>query len=222
MRSQNAAPPDRHLMTDLATPRLNFPVSWIPSWTATCKQAQRRLAPWVCALTLMLTCPSTWAQATFTVDSPDLQANGPIPLSHVYKGEGCTGDNRSPELWWHNPPAGTKNYAITVFDIDAPGPGWWHWAVANLPGTLNHVPDNASASGVIQQLGAIEARNDFGDDGYGGPCPPSGKPHRYLITVYALSGPDMHLSQGRPAPMYDHEIRMSTIAEAKLIVTYQR
>ena len=111
---------------------------------------------------------------------------------------------------------------MTVFDIDAPGPGWWHWAVANLPGTLDHLPDNASASGAIQHLGAIEARNDYGDDGYGGPCPPPGKPHRYLITVYALSGPDTHLSQGRPAPMYDHEIRISTLAEAKLIVTYQR
>jgi len=171
---------------------------------------------------MLLASPCAWAQSAFTVDSPDLQSNLSVPLDHVFKGDGCSGANHSPELWWHNPPSGTKSYAITIFDLDAPGPGWWHWAVANLPPNLDHLPADASGSGVIKQLGAIEARNDYGDDGYGGPCPPPGKPHRYLITVYAMSAPDTHLAQGRPAPMYDHEIRMGALAEAKLIVTYQR
>jgi Raf kinase inhibitor-like YbhB/YbcL family protein len=209
---RNATSPNRRLSAGRMMPQLNFPASW--------RSTACKLIPWICAL--MLVSRGVWAQTTFSVDSPDLQANMAIPLGHVFKGDGCAGDNHSPELWWHNPPAGTKSYAVTVFDIDAPGPGWWHWAVANLPGTLDHLPDNASASGVIARLGAIEARNDYGDDGYSGPCPPPGKPHRYLITIYALSGPDMHLSQGRPAPMYDHEIRISTVAEARLIVTYQR
>ena len=219
MRSQFAALLGHRLTTGLMAPRPDFSISWTSVWNSV-RRSIRKPSLWICALALIS--PSAWAQTTFSVDSPDLQTNLAMPLAHVFKGDGCTGDNHSPELWWHNPPPGTKSYAITVFDIDAPGPGWWHWAVANLPGTLDHLSDNASASGEVAHLGAIEARNDYGDDGYGGPCPPPGKPHRYLITVYALSGPDTHLSQGRPAPMYDHEIRMSTIAEAKLIVTYQR
>jgi Raf kinase inhibitor-like YbhB/YbcL family protein len=163
-----------------------------------------------------------YAQDTFSVDSPDLQQNASVPPAQVYKGNGCSGANRSPELHWHNAPAGTKAYAVTIFDVDAPGPGWWHWAVTNLPVSLDHLPEDASASGFLKQTGAIEARNDYGDDGYGGPCPPPGKPHRYVVTVYALSGPDTHLAQGRPAPMFDHEIRLEALAEAKLVVTYQR
>ena len=220
MRSRFAAPSGHCLATGLVAPRPDFPLSWASLWNAICKSAMRRLQPWFFALALAST--DAGAQTAFSVDSPDLQPNTAVPLSQVFKGDNCSGDNHSPELWWHNPPAGTQSYAITMLDIDAPGPGWWHWAVANLPATLDHLPDNASASGAIKRLGAIEARNDFGDDGYGGPCPPQGKALRYLITVYALSGPDTHLSQGRPAPMYDHEIRMSTLAEARLIVTYQR
>jgi len=84
------------------------------------------------------------------------------------------------------------------------------------------LPENASASGLIDKLGGVESRNDFGDDGYGGPCPPPGKVHRYLITVYALNGTDTRLSTGRPAPMFDHEIRITALASASLTVTYQR
>jgi len=177
---------------------------------------------WCLILIAGATHQAVWAQTTFSVDSPALQANASMPLAQVFKGGGCVGENRSPELHWHNPPIGTKSYAITIFDIDAPGPGWWHWAVTNLPATLDHVPEDASASGFIRQAGGLEARNDYGDDGYGGPCPPPGKPHRYLITVYALSGLDVHLAPGRPAPMYDHEIRLGALAQAQMTVTYQR
>ncbi len=183
-----------------------------------------RTLKWCLILVLAIgtTDRSLRAQGIFSVDSPALQADAGVPPAQVFKGDGCTGENRSPELHWHNPPTGTKSFAVTIFDIDAPGPGWWHWAVTNLPATLDHLPEDASASGFIKQVGGIEARNDYGDDGYGGPCPPSGKPHRYLITVYALSGLDTHLAQGRPAPMFDHEIHLDALAQAKLTVTYQR
>ncbi len=177
---------------------------------------------WILILTAGMSDRPLLAQNTFSVDSPDLRANAPVPQAQVYKGDGCSGGNRSPELHWHNPPVGTKAFAVTVFDIDAPGPGWWHWAVTNLPATLDRLPEDASASGFIKQAGGIEARNDYDDDGYDGPCPPPGKPHRYVITVYALSGLDAHLAQGRPAPMFDHEINLDALAQARLTVTYQR
>jgi Raf kinase inhibitor-like YbhB/YbcL family protein len=162
------------------------------------------------------------AQPGFAIASSTLQPQGIVPAAQIHDNYGCHGANRSPQLSWRNAPAGTRSYAITIFDLDAPGPGWWHWAVANLPPGLKGLPENASALGLIEKLGGVESRNDFGDDGYGGPCPPQGKAHRYLIKVYALNGTDTRLASGRPAPMYDHEIRITALAEASLIVTYQR
>jgi Raf kinase inhibitor-like YbhB/YbcL family protein len=109
-----------------------------------------------------------------------------------------------------------------MFDQDAPGRGWWHWAVEGIPATVGSLPENASSSGFLKKLGAVEARNDFDIDGYGGPCPPPGKPHRYVITVYALNTADLRLAQGRPALMFDHEIGTATLGSARMVVNYGR
>jgi Raf kinase inhibitor-like YbhB/YbcL family protein len=84
------------------------------------------------------------------------------------------------------------------------------------------LPESASSSGFLTKLGAVEARNDFDTDGYGGPCPPPGKPHRYIVTVYALSTADLRLAQGRPALMFDHEIGTASLGSARMVVTYGR
>src|SRR5215813_3670344 len=126
------------------------------------------------------------AQSVFTVSSSDVKAGGTVNEAQVFNKEDCKGGNRSPQLSWRDPPAGTRGFAVTIYDVDAPGRGWWHWAVIGIPANVNQLPENASASGYLTKLGAVEARNDFDADGYGGPCPPPGKPHRYLITVYAL------------------------------------
>jgi Raf kinase inhibitor-like YbhB/YbcL family protein len=172
-----------------------------------------------------LTDPETGAPASapvFIVQGPALHFNQPIAAAYVYNKNGCDGHNSSPELSWHNAPRGTRGFAITVFDADAPGRGWWHWAVAGIPASVTHLPANASASGFLKQLGAIEARNDFGEDGYGGPCPPAGKPHRYVITVWALKTDDLRLANGRPAPMFEHELAIAALATAQLVVTFGR
>jgi Raf kinase inhibitor-like YbhB/YbcL family protein len=158
----------------------------------------------------------------FTVTSTDLAPGGRVGAAQLFDRGECNGENRSPQLSWRNPPPGTRGYAVTIFDPDAPGHGWWHWAVADLPATVTSLPANASASGFLRRIGASEARNDFGTDGYGGPCPPPGKPHRYVITVYALKGTDLRVAQGRPAPMFEHEIGTLTIGTAQLTVTYGR
>jgi len=75
-----------------------------------------------------------------------------------------------------------------MFDPDTPsGKGWWHWLVFNLPATISELP--AGAGSIFPDLipsTAIQSINDFKEYGYGGPCPPPGKPHRYFITIYAL------------------------------------
>jgi Raf kinase inhibitor-like YbhB/YbcL family protein len=75
---------------------------------------------------------------------------------------------------------------------------------------------------MLRKMGAVESRNDFDIDGYGGPCPPPGKPHRYVITVYALDSSVLDVSQGRPALVFEHEIRTATLATTQLVVTFGR
>jgi Raf kinase inhibitor-like YbhB/YbcL family protein len=163
-----------------------------------------------------------FAQAPFTLTSKDLDPRQPLSIAQVYDSDGCHGKNQSPELQWSGAPAGTKSFAITMFDPDAAGPGWWHWAVTGIPADTHELPTNASASGSLKRLHAVEASNDFARPGYGGPCPPPGKPHRYIVTVYALKTTDLRLTPGQPAPMFDHEIGTTVLGRASITVTYGR
>lgn len=166
--------------------------------------------------------PRALAEGAFSVTSVDLRSGGTVQDAQVFDEGDCKGGNRSPQLSWRDAPAGTRGFAVTMFDPDSPGPGWWHWAVAGIPPGVHQLPANASASGYLKNLGAVEARNDFDTDGYGGPCPPPGKPHHYVITVYALGTSDLRLATGRPALMFDHEIGTATLGSARLVVTYGR
>jgi Raf kinase inhibitor-like YbhB/YbcL family protein len=166
--------------------------------------------------------PHAFAEGTFTLTSSSFKAGGSVQDAQVFNQDDCKGGNRSPQLSWHDAPPGTRSFAVTMFDEDAPGRGWWHWSVAGIPATVSSLPENASSSGFIAKLGALEARNDFDTDGYGGPCPPPGKPHRYIVTVYALSTADLRVAQGRPALMFDHEIGTATLGSARMVVNYGR
>ena len=91
------------------------------------------------------------------------------------------GENRSPELQWSAPPAGTRSFALVVHDPDAPAPGgWWHWAIYNIPPSARGIAMNGAAPGVVAFGSSRERR-------YNGPCPPPGKLHHYHFTLYALS-----------------------------------
>lgn len=139
----------------------------------------------------------------------------------MYNLGGCRGGNQSPAVSWRNAPPGTAGFAITLHDIDTPGRGWWHWAVVNIPASIKRLDTNASASGALAALGAMEARNDFDNDGYGGPCPPAGTVHRYVLTVYALKTMNLRVAPGRPAPFFEHEILDSALAHATIVVKNQ-
>ncbi|WP_436022838.1 YbhB/YbcL family Raf kinase inhibitor-like protein [Trinickia sp. LjRoot230] len=187
----------------------------------------RRAAAWVAIATLGIglgpaASPSALSEPSFTLASTDLQQGKPIDQAFVYDKNGCGGKNRSPQLQWRDAPAATKAFAVTMFDLDAPAPGWWHWAIAVIPATVRSLPTNASASGFLSGIHAIEARNDYDSNGYGGPCPPPGKPHRYVITVYALGTTDLRLAAGRPAIMFDHEIGAASLGKASITVIYGR
>ncbi|NKJ48727.1 phosphatidylethanolamine-binding protein [Burkholderia sp. SG-MS1] len=169
----------------------------------------------------MMHSPRAIAETPFTLTSASFHS-GKVEAAQVFNQADCKGGNRSPQLTWRDAPAGTRSFAITMFDQDAPGRGWWHWAVAGIPAKVDSLPENASSSGFLTKLGAVEARNDFDTDGYGGPCPPPGKPHRYIVTVYALSTADLRLAEGRPALMFDHEIGTASLGSARMVVNYGR
>jgi len=124
---------------------------------------------------------------TFTLKSKDI--GGQATDKQVFKGFGCTGENVSPELYWENAPAGTRRFAVTMFDPDAPtGSGFWHWIVFDIPANITELKSDAgNLSKNLAPAGAIQGKTDFGQPGYGGPCPPEGHGfHEYIITVYAL------------------------------------
>jgi Raf kinase inhibitor-like YbhB/YbcL family protein len=158
-----------------------------------------------------------------TLTSPDIKPGGKIADEQVFNGWGCTGKNVSPALSWSGAPKGTKSFAVSMYDPDAPtGSGFWHWWVANLPPATTGLPKGAGG-GTGLPAGALQARNDYSQVGYGGPCPPPGKPHRYQITVYALdvdklpdAGPD-----ASPA-VFGFDAHAHTVAKATLTGLYGR
>jgi Raf kinase inhibitor-like YbhB/YbcL family protein len=163
--------------------------------------------------------------AAFRVMSAVLVEGGRFHPEQVYNRSGCQGKNISPDLRWTAPPNATRSLAVTMFDPDAPsGHGWWHWAIFNLPPQTRSLPAGAGDPGRTQMLGAAvrQARNDFGDTGYSGPCPPpGGGPHRYVITVYALDVPELTPGQkALKAAEVAAELARHSLARASLTASY--
>jgi hypothetical protein len=164
------------------------------------------------------------AQTELEVSSEAL-AGGTFPARYVYRGFGCAGGNVSPDLSWSGAPSGTRSFAVTMFDPDAPtGHGWWHWILYDIPAHLTGLPENAGAPGDGgTPAGAVHGPTDFSTPGYGGPCPPAGSgPHRYEITVYALDVPSLGVGDGaRPVQIRDR-LEAHALARGGLTVPYQR
>jgi hypothetical protein len=163
--------------------------------------------------------------SAFSLSSPQVTNGGYVPDQQVYSGFGCSGGNTSPALNWINPPDGTKSFAITVYDPDAPtGSGWWHWVIFNIPPTVSSLPAGAGdADGHLAPSGAIQSRTDYGTDGYGGPCPPVGDPpHRYLFTIYALNVDKLPLTSDASAAMVGFYIHQHMLGSAKITALYGR
>jgi len=164
------------------------------------------------------------ARSNFVLTSKDLRVDHPIANAQVYSGMGCDGQNQSPELSWTGAPAGTKTFAITMYDPDAPtGSGWWHWVVFNIPADVTSLPSGAGDPGKnLLPPGAVLGNTDFGMPAYGGPCPPPGdKPHRYSVTLFALDG-SLSIPEHATAAYVGFNINAHTIGKATLRALYGR
>jgi len=176
-------------------------------------------------LSLSLLCVGAAHAAGMALSSPDFKNKGTLPMEQVYKGFGCTGGNVSPELKWKGAPKGTKSFALTVYDPDAPtGSGWWHWVMFNIPADVTSLPKNAGDPAAnLAPAGSVQGRTDFGTAGYGGPCPPQGdKPHHYRFTVYALDVDKIDADQNASAAYVGYNIHFHTLAKGKLLGLYGR
>ena len=137
----------------------------------------------------MVTAVSSGAMAApFSVSSNDMRDGQPLAQQHWFAGFGCTGGNVSPQLAWKNAPAGTRSFAVTVRDPDAPtGSGWWHWTVVNIASSVFSLPAGA------------------GD-----------KPHRYRFTVWALDVPTLPVDAGASGALVGYLLHSHALASAQL------
>lgn len=170
------------------------------------------------ALALAAFAAGAIAAPPFTLDSPTLAANARMPVANVYTQ--CGGGNQSPALRWHNPPAGTRSYAVTMFDPDA---NFWHWIAFDIAvGAYGLNADAGSPHSGNAPGDTVQLKNDFGQAGYAGPCPPPGKAHHYVITVYAVDIPELGIATHFSRKDALAAIRQHTLAKATLTVDWGR
>ena len=134
----------------------------------------------------------------------------PIPKQYT-----CDGADQTPVLRWGAPPDGTKSFALVIDDPDAPSGTFRHWGVFDIPPSARSIGDG-------KRIGT-EVRNDFGKQGYGGPCPPKGHgPHHYHFKLFALDTDKLGLSPDAKVVDVENAARQRAIAEGELIGTYER
>ena len=182
---------------------------------------------WIAAFGMALLGASHANAQSLTLTSADIKEGATIANEQVFKGFGCTGGNISPALSWSNAPSGTKSFAVSIYDPDAPtGSGWSHWVVFNIPANVTSLPKDAGdVKKNLMPKAAVQSRTDFGSDGYGGPCPPTGdKPHHYQITVFAVDVdklPDAK-DHSASAALVGFDLHFHTLAKATLTGLYGR
>ncbi|MCW7538195.1 YbhB/YbcL family Raf kinase inhibitor-like protein [Aquabacterium sp. A7-Y] len=156
---------------------------------------------------------------------PELRPSQWLSLQHEYDRFDGRGGNTSPQLQWQGLPEGTRSLALTLFDPDAPtGSGFWHWVAFDLPPTLDGLPVAAGSPSVATlESGGLQARNDFGHHGYGGPCPPVGaQPHRYQFTLHALDTERLGVDAETPNAIVRYLVHSRSLASAQVIALYGR
>lgn len=186
---------------------------------------------------LLATPPLAWADRTdtgppairltaaaprFALRSADFAPGGTIAPGCVYDGSSCHGGNTSPALSWKHPPAGTRSFAVLMLDPDSPG-GWWHWAVFDIPAAATSLLAGAGdPARHLLPAGAVQARNDWGSLGYGGPCPPPGPAHHYRLMLYALGVAKLGLGAGASAAQVAARVQASALAQVEIVGLYRR
>jgi Raf kinase inhibitor-like YbhB/YbcL family protein len=185
----------------------------------------------VCSIILMVLCVRTTRFARnatgaepFQVNVDGLKANDVIPQKFVYNQAGCSGDNLSPEISWNGVPASAKSLALVVWDQDAPvSGGFYHWLILNLPTGSKGLAEGAGKiSSHKAPAGSIQLVNDWGEPGYGGPCPPGHSRHRYHFIVCALRVDQLPGIARTKISEAAAQIKQAAVASAEVVLVYGR
>jgi Raf kinase inhibitor-like YbhB/YbcL family protein len=156
---------------------------------------------------------------SFVLESPDFEAGGMLPQWARSGIAHAGGEDRSPTLHWYGFPSGTKSFVLTMFDPDAPtSSGWWHWAVFNIPASIESLPQSAgSPNARLMPNGAITLPNDLRLEAFQGAAPPAGHgEHRYIFTMSALNTERLDIAEGSTPAMLGFIIRDLVVARAQL------
>ncbi len=148
----------------------------------------------------------------FLLKSPSFALGGDIPRLFT-----CDGKDISPPLHWENPPLGTQSYVLILHDPDAMGGSWIHWIMINIPGAMSRLTQQVNAASINAKL----AVNSWGEQSYGGPCPPL-KKHRYNFTLYALDIPQITVDKRAKQKQVMRAMHGHILGKAKLMGKYQR
>ena len=152
---------------------------------------------------------------TIQITSTAFTAGNSIPQKFT-----CDKEDISPPLAWTGIPAQAKSLALIVDDPDAPAGDWVHWVVFDMPPSLNGLPEGVAKNPSVSGIGT-QGINDFRKPGYGGPCPPKGKAHRYFFQLYALDSL-LNLPAGAKRAEVDQAMQGHILATGQLIGTFSR
>ncbi len=152
---------------------------------------------------------------SFALTTTAFPAGGEIPSRYT-----CGGANLSPALTWSGVPEGAQALALIADDPDAPMGTWTHWLVWNIPAQATELPEGVPATEVLED-GARQGKNDFGRIGYGGPCPPPGRPHRYFFKLYALDR-KLDVKPGATQRELEAAVTSHALSKTELMGTYRR
>ncbi|HTC78997.1 MAG TPA: YbhB/YbcL family Raf kinase inhibitor-like protein [Terriglobales bacterium] len=150
----------------------------------------------------------------FTLQSSAFQNGGSIPKKFT-----CEAADVSPELTWSGVPEKTQSFALIADDPDAPMGTWVHWVIYDLPANTAKLPEGVPKQ--EQAASGAQGKNSSGKIGYGGPCPPPGKPHRYFFKLYALDS-KLNLKPGARKPEVEAAMKGHVLAQAELMGKYGR
>jgi len=159
------------------------------------------------------TTPAFTPASTLSLSSTAFQDAESIPTKYT-----CSGQNVSPPLAWSTLPQGAQTFVLITFDLDAGE--FTHWVLFNLPSDISELQEAISPQGQLP-AGALEGKNSFGKTGYRGPCPPSGRPHRYQFTLYAVDQ-SLDLKAGASWNQILEAMQGHVLALGQLMGTYQR
>jgi Raf kinase inhibitor-like YbhB/YbcL family protein len=152
---------------------------------------------------------------SFAVKTTAFSEGGVIPKKYT-----CDGADLSPELTWADAPERTQSLALIADDPDAPVGTWTHWLIWNIPAKTTTLAQGIPKNENLDD-GARQGKNDFKRIGYGGPCPPPGKPHRYFFKLHALDAM-LDVKAGASRNELERAMKGHVLSQAELMSRYGR